>query len=325
MKKNIVQSFFLILLILFFVLNAQSQYPYIRIADVQVTSTNQDNITSSYISGTIRYNPDSHTLTFQNATVLPWTSGDPMDYSGSWVVSIGGHSTVVNIELIGDNEISGLYPLVIYEGSYNIIGTGTLTLNSTYFEGINCDIDVPSFTITGGAHVNINVPSSSPYSGFAGSTGELAHTVFEMDSSSLTINAAKCFKTIEGFQLRGCCVTSPEGAYYDHDSLTLVTETGVVRNHMEIRPGTVGVEEQPEFSLKMYPNPATDILHIAVTDGEIARVEMTDMFGRNVPVRTEHNASQQTTVNTSALPSGVYILRVTLRDGTVRTEKVVKR
>jgi hypothetical protein len=52
---------------------------------------------------------------------------------------------------------------------------------------------------------------------------------------------------------------------------------------------------------------------------------MTDMFGRNVPVRTENNATQQTTVNTSSLPSGVYILRVTLTDGTVRNVKVVKR
>ncbi|MBQ3750987.1 MAG: hypothetical protein II865_06780 [Bacteroidales bacterium] len=303
MKKNIVQSFFLILLILFFVLNGQSQYPYIRIADVQVTSTNQDNITSSYISGTIRYNPDSHTLTFQNATVLPWTSGDPMDYSGSWVVSIGGHSTVVNIELIGDNEISGLYPLVIYEGSYNIIGTGTLTLNSTYFEGINCDIDVPSFTITGGAHVNINVPSNSPHSGFAGSTGEYAHTIFEMDSSSLTINAAKCFKTIEGFQLRGCCVSSPEGAYYDHDSLTLVTESGVVKNHMEIRPGTVGVEEHSakgRFAWGVLGG-----LYVKNESGTSQRVEVLNTLG-------QHVASDILQTDRTFIPmrAGAYIVRV---------------
>lgn len=303
MKKNIVQSFFLILLILFFVLNGQSQYPYIRIADVQVTSTNQDNITSSYISGTIRYNPDSHTLTFQNATVLPWTSGDPMDYSGSWVVSIGGHSTVVNIELIGDNEISGLYPLVIYEGSYNIIGTGTLTLNSTYFEGINCDIDVPSFTVTGGAHVNINVPSNSPHSGFAGSTGEYAHTIFEMDSSSLTINAAKCFKTIEGFQLRGCCVSSPEGAYYDHDSLTLVTESGVVKNHMEIRPGTVGVEEHSakgRFAWGVLGG-----LYVKNESGTSQRVEVLNTLG-------QHVASDILQTDRTFIPmrAGAYIVRI---------------
>ena len=303
MKKNIVQSFFLILLILFFVLNGQSQYPYIRIADVQVTSTNQDNITSSYISGAIRYNPDSHTLTFQNATVLPWTSSNPMDYSGSWVVSIGGHNAVVNIELIGDNEISGLYPLVIYEGSYNIIGTGTLTLNSTYFEGINCDIDVPSFTITGGAHVNINVPSNSPHSGFAGSTGEYAHTIFEMDSSSLTINAAKCFKTIEGFQLRGCCVSSPEGAYYDHDSLTLVTESGVVKNHMEIRPGTVGVEEHSakgRFAWGVLGG-----LYVKNESGTSQRVEVLNTLG-------QHVASDILQADRTFIPmrAGAYIVRI---------------
>lgn len=303
MKKNIVQSFPLILLMLFLALNCRGQYPYIRIADVQVTPNNQDDITSSYISGTIRYNSDSHTLTFQNATVLPWTSGDPMDYSGSWVVSIGGHSTVVNIELIGDNEISGLYPLVIYEGSYNIIGTGTLTLNSTYFEGINCDIDVPSFTITGGAHVNINVPSNSPHSGFAGSTGEYAHTIFEMDSSSLTINAAKCFKTIEGFQLRGCCVSSPEGAYYDHDSLTLVTESGVVKNHMEIRPGTVGVEEHSakgRFAWGVLGG-----LYVKNESGTSQRVEVLNTLG-------QHVASDILQADRTFIPmrAGAYIVRL---------------
>jgi hypothetical protein len=91
----------------------------------------------------------------------------------------------------------------------------------------------------------------------------------------------------------------------------------------------VGVEEyENAIGITVAPNPTEDILHITVTDGEIARVEMTDMFGRNVPVETQCIASlpsQQTTVNTSALPSGMYVLRVTLRDGAVRTEKVVKR
>ena len=75
------------------------------------------------------------------------------------------------------------------------------------------------------------------------------------------------------------------------------------------------------------PNPTDNILHITVTDGEIARVEMTDMFGRAISVETVHAPSlpsPTTTVNTSALPSGVYILRITLRNGAVRTEKVVK-
>ena len=88
---------------------------------------------------------------------------------------------------------------------------------------------------------------------------------------------------------------------------------------------STGLEGNEPEGVSAYPNPTDGILHITATDGEIARVEMTDMFGRNVPVRTENIATQQTTVNTSSLPSGVYILRITLRNGAVRTEKVVKR
>ncbi len=108
---------------------------------------------------------------------------------------------------------------------------------------------------------------------------------------------------------------------------------GICYDDMEMRVlGTTTIPPQAESlipagqrNIIVQPNPTDNILHITATDGEIARVEMTDMFGRNVPVRTENNATQQTTVNTSSLPSGVYILRVTLTDGTVRNVKVVKR
>ena len=88
----------------------------------------------------------------------------------------------------------------------------------------------------------------------------------------------------------------------------------------------VGVEEyELGPNVTIAPNPVTDILHVSVTDGEIARVEMYDAFGRNIPVGANNHSPLQTTINTSALPSGVYILRVTMRDGGVRTTKVVKR
>ena len=90
-----------------------------------------------------------------------------------------------------------------------------------------------------------------------------------------------------------------------------------------------GVEEYEQTSnVTIAPNPVTDVLHVSVTDGEIARIEMFDAFGRIVPVETHGRASlpsPTTTVNTSDIPSGLYVLRVTLTDGTVRTTKIVKR
>ena len=83
-------------------------------------------------------------------------------------------------------------------------------------------------------------------------------------------------------------------------------------------------------NITVHPNPTNDVLHVTVTDGnaKIARVEMFDMFGRNISVKTHGRASlpsPQTTVNTSDIPSGLYLLRVTLTDGTVRNVKVVRR
>ncbi len=82
-----------------------------------------------------------------------------------------------------------------------------------------------------------------------------------------------------------------------------------------------------QHNIIVHPNPTDNVLHVSVTDGEIARIEMFDMFGRVVSVETHGCASlpsPTTTVNTSDIPSGVYVLRVTLTDGTVRTVKVVK-
>ena len=81
--------------------------------------------------------------------------------------------------------------------------------------------------------------------------------------------------------------------------------------------------------ITVHPNPTHDVLRVAVTEGDagIAFVEMFDMFGRAVSVETHGRASLPSptlTVNTSAIPSGVYVLRVTLTDGAVRTVKVVK-
>ena len=47
------------------------------------------------------------------------------------------------------------------------------------------------------------------------------------------------------------------------------------------------------------------------------------MFTTLLPLPNRTNTT--TTVNTSDIPSGVYVLRVTLTDGTVRTTKIVKR
>ena len=112
------------------------------------------------------------------------------------------------------------------------------------------------------------------------------------------------------------------GICYDDDMETRALATTTIPPQAE--PPTLTGQQ----NVIVHPNPTDNVLHVSVTDGEIARIEMFDSFGRVVPVETHGRASlpsPTTTVNTSDIPSGVYVLRVTLTDGTVRTVKVVKK
>jgi len=79
-----------------------------------------------------------------------------------------------------------------------------------------------------------------------------------------------------------------------------------------------------EFVLHVYPNPATDILHIDVSGRTVNRplkLTITNMVGALSQVRIFN--SDNTSINTSGLPAGIYILRVE-GDGQSQVVKFVK-
>ena len=95
----------MVIALLFFPQVGKSQYPYIKIADVVVNVGNQDNVTSDYISGTIRYDSATRTLILQDATIVaPPPSPDP--YYQELVVFVAGQYKDFNIKLIGNNTKS---------------------------------------------------------------------------------------------------------------------------------------------------------------------------------------------------------------------------
>ena len=69
------------------------------------------------------------------------------------------------------------------------------------------------------------------------------------------------------------------------------------------------------------PNPATDRL---VVEGEgMAQVELLNMLGQVVSSKLASDVSVE--LSLSNVPSGLYLLRATMNDGTVNTRKVVKK
>ena len=92
--------------------------------------------------------------------------------------------------------------------------------------------------------------------------------------------------------------------FLNHDGTVGMNEGGI-----EIRP------------YAFYPNPVKEQLHMQFSpDVQPAQVELYDLQGRLV--RTQSKAFES--IDMSRLPAGTYTLRVTLEDGTVFSDKVVR-
>lgn len=82
---------------------------------------------------------------------------------------------------------------------------------------------------------------------------------------------------------------------------------------------TMGINDLDAASLAVYPNPTTDVVKATVQNAEIASMVVVNMNGQTV------TSSKGASVNVSALPAGVYIVKVTDTKGSVHTSKFVKK
>lgn len=89
--------------------------------------------------------------------------------------------------------------------------------------------------------------------------------------------------------------------------------------HLNLTPD-VGVSQYAADPLRVYPNPASDLLFVEQKGGaEVSHIVLHDMQGRAV------GESDRSPVGIGHLPSGLYLVRVTDADGREYTRKVVVR
>jgi len=82
---------------------------------------------------------------------------------------------------------------------------------------------------------------------------------------------------------------------------------------------TTGLSDKEINSITLYPNPAIDKLQIKYLDG-VGSFSLTDLSGRQLITRKVTNNDF---VSVSDLPKGIYIVKITTKDGTIE-KKVVK-
>lgn len=105
--------------------------------------------------------------------------------------------------------------------------------------------------------------------------------------------------------------------YIGRKSMRYCATIAIVRDEYD------GVTEtaKPTLPFTLYPNPVIDALRLSFTeDNEAESLTLLDLTGR--VVATQHNNLEH--LDMSALPSGVYMLRVTMKDGTSYHERIIK-
>lgn len=164
----------------------------------------------------------------------------------------------------------------------------------------------------------------SPYEGFAFTTyyiyrGFYADSLILLDSISASFTSytdidpptGTLYYAIEIAREGGCDPSKGEG--YDRSRSNTISN------------GEVGLDDNPESAIRIYPNPAHDYLHILSNgSSKILNAEVTicDIFGK--ALISQQIDSEKTTVSIEKLKPGICIIQVRYRE-TLVTRKLIIR
>lgn len=191
----------------------------IKLGDVEVTSDNCSNISasSSYITGTVTYDPNSCTLTLQNATIDAH-SNNGMHLYGAFYYGL-------KVVLKGTNKITNINGIGI---GVHIQESGTTNSKTVRFKGTG-SLEIPG---------SIDVYGYTPYLSFEETCTvkatycycEVNTILYIRDGTTLHLTQGSSNGTLRGFSdvylNNGTGVNIPEGGYYDSSAKYLKNSNG---------------------------------------------------------------------------------------------------
>ena len=201
----------------------------IYIADKPVTTLNYKDLTSIYgVSGSASYDPDTKTLTLDNATI------ERNSTDGTGIVN----NTVSDftVKLIGNNTVTADLASMVLNQTSTITGDGSLHLTSKRFCGL--DMESASVTIN---NTSLFVKGGYGIAGYIGAKSEVLtvrNSYVEAEgtgSGSITL--------ISDLILDNCAITQPVGAEFDADQKAVVLNGEVFKSKVVIEPSASGIND----------------------------------------------------------------------------------
>ena len=196
----------------------------IYIADKPVTTLNYKDLTSIYgVSGSASYDPDTKTLTLDNATI------ERNSNDGTGIVN----KTVSDftVKLIGNNTVTADLASMVLNQTSTITGDGSLHLTSKRFCGL--DMESASVTID---NTSLFVKGGYGIAGFIGAKSEVLtvrNSYVEAEGSG-----SGSISLISDLILDNCAIKQPVGAEFDADQKAVVLNGEVLKSKVVIEPVT---------------------------------------------------------------------------------------
>lgn len=201
----------------------------IYIADKPVTTLNYKDLTSIYgVSGSASYDPDTKTLTLDNATI------ERNSTDGTGIVN----KTVSDftVKLIGNNTVTADLASMVLNQTSTITGDGSLHLTSKRFCGL--DMESASVTIN---NTSLFVNGGYGIAGYIGAESEVLtvrNSYVEAEGSG-----SGSISLISDLILDNCAITQPVGAEFDADQKAVVLNGEVLKSKVVIEPDASGIND----------------------------------------------------------------------------------
>ena len=188
-------------------------YP-LTIAGVAVNSANASNITGTGISGSVKFNKSTNTLTLNNVNITK-----------TGAIGINSELADLKIELVGSNAISNgdSYSSIYSTANVTITGSGSLTTSFNIQAKGNLTIE--NTTLTSGGRLRGAATGSS--------------STLIVDNSHVTVNTSSSMWPITEFGslvLEGCAITTPAGADFSSADGRLFVGSSEYKGKLVIEP-----------------------------------------------------------------------------------------
>ena len=201
----------------------------IYIADKPVTTLNYKDLTSIYgVSGNASYDPDTRTLTLDNATIERNTT------DGTGIVN--KLVSDFTVKLIGKNTVTADMASLVLNQTSTITGDGSLHLTSKRFCGL--DMESASVTID---NTSLFVKGGYGIAGYIGAETE----VLTVRNSYVEAEGfgSGSISLIGKLILEDCAITQPDGAEFDAQIRAVVLNGEVLKTKVVIEPVTNGISD----------------------------------------------------------------------------------